>query len=72
MGTVSTVFFLHLMTWEALCFDVRFSWADFLQKALPEALERAAGADVRFREGLPLQAFSSLGEQYLGFSDLFG
>ena len=42
---------------------LRFSWSEFLQKALPEALERAAVEDVRFREGLPLRALSSLGEQ---------
>lgn len=44
----------------------RFSWSEFLQKALPEALERATLEDVRFREGLPLRALSALGEQFLG------
>ncbi|CAL1147985.1 unnamed protein product [Cladocopium goreaui] len=44
----------------------KFSWSEFLQKALPEALERAALEDVRFREGLPLRALSALGEQFLG------
>ena len=45
---------------------LRFSWADFLQKALPEALERASSTSPQFREGLPLRALSCLGEQCLG------
>ncbi|CAK8989267.1 Ribosomal oxygenase 1 (Bifunctional lysine-specific demethylase and histidyl-hydroxylase NO66) (Histone lysine demethylase NO66) [Durusdinium trenchii] len=44
----------------------RHSWADFLEKALPEALARASQqpGDSLFREGLPLRCWSYLGEQY--------
>jgi len=40
----------------------RMNWAEFLSKALPAAVERAATKDARFRAGLPLRCLQSLGE----------
>ncbi|CAJ1380148.1 unnamed protein product [Effrenium voratum] len=42
----------------------KFSWADFMQKVLPTALDQAAASEPRFREGLPLRCLSWLGEQH--------
>lgn len=37
------------------------SWCDFLEKVLPQALNRAAENDSRFREGLPLNYLTYVG-----------
>ncbi|XP_071567713.1 ribosomal oxygenase 1 [Temnothorax nylanderi] len=37
------------------------SWVDLLEKALPQALQRAAENDSRFREGLPLNYLKYVG-----------
>lgn len=42
----------------------RTCWADFLGRALPSALERAAAAEARYRAGLPLRYLSFLGENH--------
>ena len=42
----------------------RNSWADFLAKALPAALEAAAAADPRYRAGVPPRCLQALGEQH--------
>ncbi|CAE7587568.1 RIOX1 [Symbiodinium natans] len=42
----------------------RFCWADFLEKALPAALEAAVAAESRYRRGLPLRCLGTLGCQY--------
>lgn len=40
------------------------SWFDLLEKVLPQALERAAVNDTRFREGLPLNYLTYVGSVY--------